>query len=67
MSNLGNMAAPFIVTIAEKIDVQSMLIGGIVCVAGALVMFLSKETHVEEKKNLEESMIDEPLFRDSTL
>jgi hypothetical protein len=42
MSNLGNMASPFIVTLADKFGLQSMFIGGVVCAAGGLVMFLSK-------------------------
>jgi hypothetical protein len=46
MSNLGNMASPFVVTLADKFDLQSMFIGGIVCLFGGLVMFLSKETLV---------------------
>ena len=51
MSNLGNMASPFIVTLADKFSLQSMFIGGIVCAAGGVIMFLSKETLVDESKS----------------
>jgi hypothetical protein len=70
MSNLGNMASPFIVTIAEKINVQSMLVGGIVCLAGAASMLLSKETLVTEPTKDERQVSitsEEPLLRESTL
>lgn len=42
------MASPFIVTIAEKINVQAMLVGGVVCLAGGVGMLLAKETLVVE-------------------
>lgn len=66
MSNLGNMAAPFIVTIADKFKIQSMFVGGIVAGAGALSMLFSKETLVEEPKRTESTM-SEPLLRESTI
>ena len=50
MSNLGNMASPFIVTLADKWGLQSMFIGGVVCGVGGVIMFLSKETLVEQPK-----------------
>lgn len=48
MSNLGNMASPFIVTLADKFSLQSMFIGGVICAFGGLIMFFSKET-LEDK------------------
>ena len=71
MSNLGNMASPFIVTLADKWGLHSMFIGGVVCAAGGAIMFLSKETLVKQPK-LEDaprttSLAEEPLLRESTL
>lgn len=67
MSNLGNMASPFIVTLADKFGLQSMFIGGIVCLAGGLIMFLSKETLVEPSGQSRTTSVNEPLLRESTL
>ena len=44
MSNLGNMAAPFLVTLADDGGVKGVFIGGFVCIAGGLSMFFVKET-----------------------
>lgn len=44
MSNLGNMAAPFLVTISDDIGVKAVFIGGFVCIAGGLCMSFVKET-----------------------
>jgi hypothetical protein len=41
LSNLGNMASPFIVTFAGKINVQSIFLGGILILIGCVPMFLS--------------------------
>lgn len=47
MSNLGNMSAPFMVTLGNDIGVKGILISGIVCIAGGLSMTFVKETKKE--------------------
>ena len=42
MSNLGNMIAPFLVTISGELHLKAVFIGGIICIAGGLSMFLVK-------------------------
>ena len=44
MSNLGNMAAPFLVTVSDDLGVKAIFIGGFVCIAGGLSMSFVKET-----------------------
>ena len=63
LSNLGNMASPFIVTIADKMGIQSICIGGVVCLVGAVAMLFSKETL--PKTDL--PGYEEPLLRESTM
>ena len=53
MSNLGNMAAPFLVTVAGEIGVKGVLIGGIICIAGGISMLLVKETKPLTEKEKE--------------
>lgn len=48
MSNLGNMAAPFLVTGAGEIGVKGVFFGGFVCIAGGVSMLLVKETKKAE-------------------
>lgn len=50
MSNLGNMAAPFLVLFANTVGVQAVLVGGLANIAGGVSMFLVKETRVVAKK-----------------
>ena len=45
--------SPFIVTISDRIGVQAIFVGGVVCFAGALVMMLAKETLVKKKEGEE--------------
>lgn len=58
------MASPFIVTIAGKLRIQPMCVGGVVCIVGAGAMLLSKETLV---KTSSKDDSEEPLLRQSTL
>ncbi len=51
MSNLGNMAAPFLVTLSEFTRVKSVFIGGFLNIGGGLLMLLVKETKVDSKAN----------------
>ena len=44
MSNLGNMSAPFLVTLGDQIGVKGVFISGIVCIVGGLSMTFVKET-----------------------
>ena len=53
---MGNIVSPFIVTISDKIGVQAIFVGGVVCFAGALVMMLAKETLVKKKEGEEEEV-----------
>ena len=50
MSNLGNMAAPFLVTVAGELRVKAVFIGGIICIVGGLSMLFVKETKVKVPK-----------------
>lgn len=67
MSNLGNMAAPFLVTLSDDAGVKGVFIGGFVCIAGGLSMFFVKETKKKdapenpllENKDAEEEQIEE--------
>ena len=50
MSNLGNMVAPFLVTLAGELRVKAVFIGGIICIVGGISMFFVKETKVKTPK-----------------
>lgn len=59
-SNLGNIVSPFIVTISDHLGIQSIFIGGVVCLIGALALLFAKETLVKAPKNeLKESLLTE--------
>ena len=42
MSNLGNMSAPFLVTLGDELGVKGVFISGIVCIVGGLSMTFVK-------------------------
>jgi hypothetical protein len=44
MSNVGNMSAPFLVTLGNEIGVKGVFISAVVCIIGAAIMFFVKET-----------------------
>jgi hypothetical protein len=44
MSNLGNMAAPFLVTLANFSQLKAVFIGGFFNIGGGLAMLIVKET-----------------------
>lgn len=52
IANIGNMLAPFMVTLASNLKVKSVFIGGLMNVSAGIVMLLIKETKkdVEEEK-----------------
>ena len=47
MSNVGNMGAPFLVTLAQVLSFKAVFVGGFLNVAGGTSMFLVKETKVD--------------------
>jgi hypothetical protein len=47
MSNLGNMAAPFLVTISQVSNVKAVFFGGFVNLLGGVSMLLVKETKLD--------------------
>ena len=51
MSNLGNMAAPFLVTLSQFLRFKAVFIGGFLNIAGGASMLLVKETLNKEKKD----------------
>ncbi len=47
MSNLGNMAAPFLVTISQASNVKAVFFGGFMNLLGGVSMLLVKETKLD--------------------
>lgn len=47
MSNLGNMAAPFLVTISQVSKVKAVFFGGFMNLLGGVSMLLVKETKLD--------------------
>jgi len=60
MSNLGNMGAPFLVTLAQIMSVKAVFIGGFMNLVGGVSMFLVKETKLDKIMASEktESLLD---------
>jgi hypothetical protein len=48
MSNLGNMGAPFLVTLAQFIGVKAIFIGGFLNLGGGASMLIVKETKKDD-------------------
>ena len=48
MSNLGNMVAPFLVTLAQISNVKAIFFGGFMNLIGGLSMLLVKETKLDK-------------------
>jgi hypothetical protein len=60
MSNLGNMAAPFLVTLAQISSVKAVFIGGFMNIIGGVSMLIVEETKIDEIESSEnkESLLD---------
>ena len=58
MSNLGNMGAPFLVTLSDFLNFKAVFVGGFLNLAGGASMLLVKETLVTEPKKDEKAEID---------
>jgi hypothetical protein len=52
MSNLGNMGAPFLVTLANYSKLKAVFIGGFLNIGGGLAMLIVKETKLDAKKDM---------------
>ena len=63
MSNLGNMGAPFLVTLSDFLNFKAVFVGGFLNLAGGASMLLVKETLKDEAKKDEEGS-NEPKSED---
>ncbi len=61
MSNLGNMAAPFLVTLANFSNMKAVFIGGFFNLAGGMAMCIVKETKKDEDAKKESLLEKEAL------